>query len=186
MVLVWVLVLKNIYNRLQVWPETIPTLYQYQSGMVWDLMYYEVHPCLIPVPIPGFYLVYTRQKSAFDIAPGPVNWYESLLKSTQKNLSTWTSLVCSKPFQHWGQTWTTPTSTPCKMDDGWTRNIFSLYFHPVANHNGKLCSNQSWPVIEFSFHNCEVGFFFLNGCQLGYEYFFGNKQWNVGFQMPGW
>jgi hypothetical protein len=36
-----------------------------------------------------------------------------------------------------------PPCRICRMDDVWTRNIFSFYFCPVTNHSGKLCTNQA-------------------------------------------
>ncbi len=80
-------------------PEVILGIYKYQ---------YQVYTCLIPVPIPGSYLPYTRQKIALDLNSPVLDWYESFFKSAphqylpgmrkrkQKTPDTRTSLVCSK------------------------------------------------------------------------------------------
>jgi hypothetical protein len=58
-VLVWVLVLKNIpvgYDMRKYHPCT-------STSLIWDVRSYQVYAYLIPVSIPGLYLLYTRQNS---------------------------------------------------------------------------------------------------------------------------
>lgn len=58
-VLVWVLVLKNIpvwYDMRKYQPYT-------STSLIWDVRSYQVYAYLIPISIPGFCLLYTRQNS---------------------------------------------------------------------------------------------------------------------------
>jgi hypothetical protein len=52
-------------------------------------------------------------------------------------------------------------SPPCrkrKMDDVWTKNIFSFYFCAVTNRSGKLCTNQATFVYLHNAHKVVLTF----------------------------
>jgi hypothetical protein len=52
------------------------------------------------------------------------NWFLEILKNRNRLFPLGTG-------QHWSKP--AATSSPCKMDDVWTGNIFSLYSCPIAN-----------------------------------------------------
>jgi hypothetical protein len=74
---------------------------------------------------------------AFMLLDGPERTQELLTMGTQTSGQHLISK--GKP----GPSEPAPTSSPCRMDDVWTENIFSLYSCPIANHSVYLCVDHA-------------------------------------------